>query len=113
MSEQVADTFINISVTALERTISDHRPIILKNENWDYGPYPFKFFDSWLGMEGFDELVREAWSQYPIGSNNNKFILFKDKIKYLKENIKKWNTTCKLTNTSLRKTKDATKNKGN
>ncbi|GKU99314.1 hypothetical protein SLEP1_g12182 [Rubroshorea leprosula] len=34
----------------LRRSVSDHGPILLKEEKIDWGPKPFKFFDAWLEL---------------------------------------------------------------
>nr|GFB38100.1 RNA-directed DNA polymerase, eukaryota, reverse transcriptase zinc-binding domain protein [Tanacetum cinerariifolium] len=38
--------------TILEKGIPDHRPILLKEHVVDFGTTPFRFFHSWLEMEG-------------------------------------------------------------
>ncbi|KAJ0734229.1 putative endonuclease/exonuclease/phosphatase [Helianthus annuus] len=45
---------------ALARDKSDHSPLILKVEYRNYGPKPFRFFNSWLDRSGFDEVIKEA-----------------------------------------------------
>ncbi|GJR04729.1 retrovirus-related pol polyprotein from transposon TNT 1-94 [Tanacetum coccineum] len=42
---------------------SNHNPILLKNEVLDYGPTPFKLFDSWFDHDGFESIVRVAWNE--------------------------------------------------
>nr|GEU67919.1 hypothetical protein [Tanacetum cinerariifolium] len=44
-----------ISSTSLERFLSDHRPIIMREAHYDYGPIPFKFFHYWFELDGFDK----------------------------------------------------------
>ncbi|GKV19478.1 hypothetical protein SLEP1_g29737 [Rubroshorea leprosula] len=46
----------------LERSVSDHCPILLKNERVDWGPKPFKFFDAWLEQPECMEVIRKAWN---------------------------------------------------
>ncbi|PWA41586.1 hypothetical protein CTI12_AA459190 [Artemisia annua] len=38
----------NAQVLALQRELSDHCPLVLKTHSVDFGPIPFKFFNSWL-----------------------------------------------------------------
>nr|GEU95373.1 RNA-directed DNA polymerase, eukaryota [Tanacetum cinerariifolium] len=45
---------------ALER-YPDHYPILLREEQVDYGPHPFHLFHSWMMLEGFDKLVKDSW----------------------------------------------------
>ncbi|GKB72076.1 RNA-directed DNA polymerase, eukaryota, partial [Tanacetum coccineum] len=50
----------------------DHRPILLKESEVDYGPTPFWFFHSWLDMGGFHKLVVDTWSNDGIDDANAK-----------------------------------------
>nr|GEZ12047.1 hypothetical protein [Tanacetum cinerariifolium] len=47
------------------RYISDHCPILLREAMFDYGPIPFRFYNYWLEVDGFDKLVRDAWNDAP------------------------------------------------
>nr|GEY56675.1 RNA-directed DNA polymerase, eukaryota [Tanacetum cinerariifolium] len=47
ISEGVLDLFPHLSALCLDRHLSDHRPILLRETNYDYGPSPFRFFHSW------------------------------------------------------------------
>ncbi|GKB92823.1 RNA-directed DNA polymerase, eukaryota [Tanacetum coccineum] len=51
----------SISSTSLDRFLSDHRPIIMREAHYDYGPIPFKFFHYWFELDGFDKLVDQTW----------------------------------------------------
>lgn len=73
------EKFPDLSVLALDRSISDHRPILLKSESFDYGPSTFKIFDSWFVMDGFDDVVRKSWDEFSGAGITNPFIHFKDK----------------------------------
>ncbi|GKB86722.1 RNA-directed DNA polymerase, eukaryota [Tanacetum coccineum] len=42
---------------SLDRYLSDHRSILMRESYYDYGPVPFRFFHYWFAMEGFDKLV--------------------------------------------------------
>ncbi|XP_022032561.2 uncharacterized protein LOC110933657 [Helianthus annuus] len=53
----VMSEWSNAEYRALARDCSDHSPLILKVEDRNYGPKPFKFFNSWLQRKEFDELV--------------------------------------------------------
>lgn len=59
VGEQIMEKFPDLSVLALDRSISDHRPILLKSESFDYGPSTFKIFDSWFVMD-----VRKSWAEF-------------------------------------------------
>nr|GFA64918.1 RNA-directed DNA polymerase, eukaryota, reverse transcriptase zinc-binding domain protein [Tanacetum cinerariifolium] len=45
----------SISSTSLDRFLSDHRPIIMREAYYDYGLIPFKFFHYWFELDGFDK----------------------------------------------------------
>nr|GEW03519.1 RNA-directed DNA polymerase, eukaryota [Tanacetum cinerariifolium] len=53
-------SFTCISSTYLDRFLSDHRPIIMREAHYDYGPIPFKFFHYWFELDGFDKLVEQT-----------------------------------------------------
>nr|GFD05520.1 RNA-directed DNA polymerase, eukaryota [Tanacetum cinerariifolium] len=46
----------------LDRHLSDHRPILLREVNVDFGPMPFRFYHSWFDYVGFDDMIKSAWS---------------------------------------------------
>ncbi|PWA81502.1 cytochrome P450 [Artemisia annua] len=68
----------------LEKGIPDHRPILLKESMADYSPTHFRFFHSWLAMEGFHNLVVDTWNNDGIVEANG-FISFKKKLQNLKK----------------------------
>ncbi|GKA15007.1 RNA-directed DNA polymerase, eukaryota, reverse transcriptase zinc-binding domain protein [Tanacetum coccineum] len=78
----------------LEKGIPDHRPILIKKAIVDYGPTPFRFFHSWLEIEGFHELVVQTWKNDGIVDGNG-FVLFKKKLQNLKKVIRVWIATRK------------------
>nr|GEX90644.1 hypothetical protein [Tanacetum cinerariifolium] len=57
------NSFIDTSLlnVVLEKGLPNHRPILLKLFEVDYGPTPFRFFHSWLEMDGFKDLVADSW----------------------------------------------------
>ncbi|GJX55973.1 RNA-directed DNA polymerase, eukaryota [Tanacetum coccineum] len=52
-------------------------PIILKECDIDYGPIPFKMFHSWFDIEGFEQLVKDAWQ--------NEVVVDLNEMSYLKK----------------------------
>ncbi|GJV71286.1 RNA-directed DNA polymerase, eukaryota [Tanacetum coccineum] len=52
--------FPSISALCLDKYLSDHRPILLRELNVDYGPTPFRFFHSWSSRKGFDKMVEDS-----------------------------------------------------
>ncbi|GKV39902.1 hypothetical protein SLEP1_g47602 [Rubroshorea leprosula] len=72
----------------LNRTVSDHCPILLKQQVVDWGPKPFKFFNSWIEQEGCRELIKETWSKADVQGWAGYRI--KEKLKMTKEALRKW-----------------------
>lgn len=85
----------NILMTALDDIISDHRPLLLFQKDLDYGPTPFKLYNSWLLHEDFDQLVTNSWSSPIHDSPASHFVSLKDKLKGLKFKIKNWRSDSK------------------
>ncbi|KAK1430043.1 hypothetical protein QVD17_12515 [Tagetes erecta] len=50
----------NGTFSALDRGLSDHCPILLECDNVDFGPQPFRFFNSWLKHPQLYETVSQA-----------------------------------------------------
>ncbi|GJZ83177.1 RNA-directed DNA polymerase, eukaryota, reverse transcriptase zinc-binding domain protein [Tanacetum coccineum] len=90
ISKNLLITCPNITAITLERYLSDHRPILLRESHFDYGPTPFRFFHYWLEMEGFNKIVEDAWSEAPRDDSNAMISMMK-KLKYLKLKIREWN----------------------
>lgn len=50
-----------------------HRLIILKIDYVDYDPTPFRFYDSSIELEVFDDIFRNSWEYKGIeGKKNSK-----------------------------------------
>nr|GEU76016.1 zinc finger, CCHC-type [Tanacetum cinerariifolium] len=60
----------NISAISLDRYLSDHRPILLRESQHDYGPIPFRFFNHWLELDDFNKFVTDMWNLAPIDESN-------------------------------------------
>ncbi|GJT06273.1 RNA-directed DNA polymerase, eukaryota [Tanacetum coccineum] len=61
VSEGLMEIFPHLSALCLDGHLSDHRPIIIRELNIDYGPTLFHIFHWWLKMKGFDKLVEDSW----------------------------------------------------
>ncbi|GKB47772.1 putative RNA-directed DNA polymerase, eukaryota, reverse transcriptase zinc-binding domain protein [Tanacetum coccineum] len=96
------DLFPHITCTVLEKGIPDRGPILLKESVVDYGTTPFCFFHSWLDIEGFHYLVVDTWKTYE-SSESNGMISFKKKLQNLKQVIRAWDSSKKLSDNQLRK----------
>ncbi|GKD76140.1 RNA-directed DNA polymerase, eukaryota, partial [Tanacetum coccineum] len=89
ISENLLSMCPNITDITLERFISDHRPILLRELRYDYGPIPFRFYRYCLEVDGFDKLVRDSWNVAPV-NKKNAIRNFMGKLKFLKDRIRSW-----------------------
>jgi hypothetical protein len=76
------------TVWVLERDVSDHCPLIIKYNNDDWGPKPFRFNNYWLQHRDFKEVVTNEWNSQQITGWMG-FVL-KERLKGLKGVIKNW-----------------------
>nr|GEX67512.1 RNA-directed DNA polymerase, eukaryota [Tanacetum cinerariifolium] len=53
----------SISSVSLDRYLSDHRPILMRESHYDYGPTPFKFYHYGFEFDGFDKFVEDSWKE--------------------------------------------------
>ncbi|GJV15041.1 RNA-directed DNA polymerase, eukaryota, reverse transcriptase zinc-binding domain protein [Tanacetum coccineum] len=90
MSESLLTEYPNFLAITLDRFLSNHRPILLRESTHDYGPIPFRFFHYWFEMEGFDNFVNDVWREAPVDTSNA-MINVMNKLKYLKKKIRVWN----------------------
>ncbi|GJY01398.1 RNA-directed DNA polymerase, eukaryota [Tanacetum coccineum] len=89
VSEGITMAFPSLTSVCLDRHLSDHRPILLKEIHSDFGPCPFRIYHSWFTREGFDDMVAQAWNSFSH-SDSNKLIRFKKKLQALKAIIRGW-----------------------
>nr|GEZ78612.1 RNA-directed DNA polymerase, eukaryota [Tanacetum cinerariifolium] len=73
----------------LERYLSDHRPIFLREVSVDYGPVLFRFFHHWLELDGFSDFVMDSWKKAPGDLSNG----VRNLLRSIDENIKAGNGT--------------------
>ncbi|GJQ92301.1 RNA-directed DNA polymerase, eukaryota [Tanacetum coccineum] len=85
VSNNLLNIFPHISGITLDRFLSDHRPILLRESAHDYGPVPFRFFHHWINLEGFNDFVTSTWNSAPSVDSNGM-----GKLKFLKAHIKIW-----------------------
>ncbi|GJU41535.1 RNA-directed DNA polymerase, eukaryota [Tanacetum coccineum] len=87
-----ADIFNNFILTP--RFLLDHRPILLREASFDYGPTPFWFFHFWFDVDGFDKFVTDSWKDAP-GDDSN------EELRILDELIDKGNGLDEIVNNRL------------
>ena len=69
--------FPSCAAVAHPREISDHSPITLSSFSKDFGPPPFKFYNSWLLLDDLDEVVQRAWGEFSGGGNPDVYLAAK------------------------------------
>ncbi|GJS27063.1 RNA-directed DNA polymerase, eukaryota, reverse transcriptase zinc-binding domain protein [Tanacetum coccineum] len=85
ISKEVLNLSLDIRITALDRLWSDHNPILLHHNKYDFSPVQFKIYHSWFNRKGFDELINSELSNPSLLSSHAK-------LKALKQKIKLWYT---------------------
>lgn len=60
---------LDITVTTLSRTFSDHSPLIIKSFSKDFRSSPLRVFNAWLEVDGCKHMVSDSQKGWnPIGS---------------------------------------------
>ena len=70
------------------RIISDHIPICLDTQPPGWGPFPFKFYKSWMCKEGFEDFVNNILASFSQGTDAIPSLVAK--LKMTKLAIKEW-----------------------
>ncbi|XP_028083312.1 uncharacterized protein LOC114284578 [Camellia sinensis] len=73
----------------LPRTVSDHCPILLKEDERDWGPKPFKLLNPWLAHPSFMPAVKQIWENNQV-SGWAGFRLMR-KLRDLRSHLRIWN----------------------
>ncbi|XP_028082362.1 uncharacterized protein LOC114283684 [Camellia sinensis] len=73
----------------LLRPLSDHCPILLKEDERDWGPKPFKFLNPWLSHPTFMPGVKQIWENNQV-SKWARFKLMR-KLNDLRSHLSVWN----------------------
>lgn len=66
LSKELLDVWTGLSVIGLKRIFSDYCLILLKSGDYNFGPTSFKFFDSWLHEEGFENMICDSWKEMVV-----------------------------------------------
>nr|GEU53261.1 RNA-directed DNA polymerase, eukaryota [Tanacetum cinerariifolium] len=94
-SDSFAPLFQKYSAHVLDCHISDHKPILLPPLSVDFGPIPFKFFNSWLLDKNLQTTINKFWDNFAPENCTNLIVSFKNKMKALKTIIKDWSSNRK------------------
>ncbi|GJT27041.1 hypothetical protein Tco_0907316 [Tanacetum coccineum] len=87
ISDDVLHTNTDLKVVALDRLWSNHNLIPLHCKKNDFGPIPFKIFNSWFDRIAFKDMVKEKWDA--ISDLEQSKPLY-SKLKDLKSHLKLW-----------------------
>ena len=89
ISNSLLNSCPHVSAITLDRFLSDHRPILLCETNFDYGPIPFRFFHHWIKLDGFSTFVSDVCKVAPVNKDNGMRNLA-GKLKFLKGKLFEW-----------------------
>ncbi|KAL7171509.1 hypothetical protein ACSBR2_036213 [Camellia fascicularis] len=96
---------IEFEVVGLLRVMSDHSPLLLMEDERDWGPRPFRFVNAWMLHSKFLPFVEKWWREHQVEGWAG-FRLFQ-KLKELKLALKQWNRKVfDNVNTKLKKAED-------
>ncbi|GJY38125.1 RNA-directed DNA polymerase, eukaryota, reverse transcriptase zinc-binding domain protein [Tanacetum coccineum] len=114
ISKGIPKDIPDIRVTAIDRMWSDHTPILLHAMKLDFGPSHFKFYNSWLNRDSFDDHIKSTLSTL-VAPNDGGILRSHEKLRCLKTAIKQWhsntrNNDCTLKQVALSDIKDIEKN---
>ncbi|XP_076884607.1 uncharacterized protein LOC143533846 [Bidens hawaiensis] len=88
----VGQEFINYwplaTLTALPKKYSDHRPLVLSCVDLNFGPKPFRFFNSWLLNKDLEKVVTVA-NNIPV-TDERPDVRLANKLRRCKIAIKAW-----------------------
>ncbi|GJU30905.1 RNA-directed DNA polymerase, eukaryota [Tanacetum coccineum] len=87
ISEGLLTKFPHLSALCLDRHLSDHWPLLMRESCFDFGPTPFRVFHSCFSMEGFDTFMESTWKSMNVDESNG-LIRLKKKLQCLKNAIK-------------------------
>jgi hypothetical protein len=93
------------TVWSLDRSLSDHCPIMLIIKAMDWGPKPFRMLKCWSDIEGYQDFVKEKWKDFRVEGWGG-FVL-KEKFKNIKKELKVWHKNhCSNLEEKIIKTKE-------
>lgn len=88
ISEEWLNYWGNLSQWGLQRSVSDHCAVILKEKESNWGPKPFRMMRCWEEMVGYEDFVKKEWAGLKV-SGWKGFVL-KEKLKGIKVKLKGW-----------------------
>ncbi|XP_057453055.1 uncharacterized protein LOC130744910 [Lotus japonicus] len=89
VSQGWASTWPHCFQVVLDRDISDHCPLLLRLVAQNWGPKPFRVLNCWFQHHSFKKFVEDSWTKLQVQGRG--IFIFKEKLKMLKADLKKWN----------------------
>lgn len=89
VSDEWLAVWQDLAQWGLERTVSDHCPLVLKGEGKNWGARPFRVMNCWFYQQDFQSFVEERWNRYTVHGLGS--FVVKEKLKLLKNDLKAWN----------------------
>ena len=92
--DNVFNKWPNACVRALNKEFSDHAPLILTLKDTNFGPKPFRWFDSWIDRPGCEEVINSVLvGRSNVGPADMNLMR---KLKRLRDRLKVWIKECRL-----------------
>nr|KAJ0197418.1 hypothetical protein LSAT_V11C700352530 [Lactuca sativa] len=88
VNQSFLDSWPNVALTALPKEYLDHCPLILLTSSVNFGPPPFRFYNSWLYHPNFNNLIRITVEKFLYNGPPDKVL--SAKIRNIKDAIIEW-----------------------
>ncbi|GJV00543.1 transposon TX1 [Tanacetum coccineum] len=88
LNDEFNNIWGNLSVIALDRKLSDHCPIVLKDVELDFSPKQFHIFNVLFEETNFYHVLEEAWKKEVRSSRPD--CIFRDRLKNVKVRLRVW-----------------------
>lgn len=72
-----------------DKDISYHKLVLIKENNVNWGPRPFKVFNCWYEHPDFLKFVKSEWNSFYVKGRVARVL--KEKLKLLRDNLRWWN----------------------
>lgn len=86
--ENVVNKWPNAYVRVLNRNLSDHSPLLFTVVDSNFGPKPFRMFDSWVDRPGCVEVINDVFSSWVVQGPPDMNLL--KKLGSLRNRLREW-----------------------
>lgn len=66
INEEWIEKWPGVMLKGIDRSTSDHCPILMHNNSKDWGPRPFRFLNVWTTHPNFLPFVEDKWRSYKV-----------------------------------------------